>query len=550
MMRSSSRSRQRFWRMTSAKMPETNIVQAMVPEGARVLENRSRHRARLCSRMSKAAGSSMLPGVPREMRGLTNDTVIPLLRERVGAVTDRDRLAHAAHHRHRRVRAGREARRSREGRRWLAARVSSRMGRSRPAPHLERTPRRSRRARAGCERAQASRRRSAAWSTARSATIWPRSCSIRVARGASRSPRPRAARAGCSARGSRRIPGSSDVYVGGVVAYDNAVKSKLLGVSDVSLEEHGAVSERGGARDGRGMRARARNADRLRDHRRGRTRRRNAGEAGGNGLDRRGGRGRNENVGPRLRWRSRRDTAACHAGRARPASSGVGTASSRQRGRTAVAPSGKRSEITTMTLDERRPQHRMGHVRDDFDPPNGPAASRDDAADGMVGDENDTTNTSAAAPDAQRELDEQRDRYLRLAAEYDNYRKRSIRERQEAGARAQGELVKSLIDSLDDLQRVTAQDPEIVDAKTIHQGIEVVDKKLMKALSAAGPRADRSLSTRRSIRRCTRRCPPSRRCRARTITGVARVSAGLSLQRSAAAAGARGREAVERMTRH
>ena len=115
-------------------------------------------------------------------------------------------------------------------------------------------------------------------------------------------------------------------------------------------------------------------------------------------------------------------------------------------------------------------------MRDEFDPPNGPAASSDDAADGMVGD--DTTNTSAAAPDAQREAEEQRDRYLRLAAEYDNYRKRTIRERQEAGTRAQGELVKSLIDSLDDLQRVTAQDPETVDARTIHQGIEVVNKKL------------------------------------------------------------------------
>ena len=138
-----------------------------------------------------------------------------------------------------------------------------------------------------------------------------------------------------------------------------------------------------------------------------------------------------------------------------------------------------------MTL-KRRPQHRMGHVREDFDPQNGPAASRDDAADGMVGDENDSSNTSAAAPDAQREMEEQRDRYLRLAAEYDNYRKRSIRERQEAGTRAQGELVKSLIDALDDLQRVVAQDPDIVDARTIHQGVEVVDKKLMKALSAAG----------------------------------------------------------------
>ena len=122
-------------------------------------------------------------------------------------------------------------------------------------------------------------------------------------------------------------------------------------------------------------------------------------------------------------------------------------------------------------------------MRDDIDLPNGPAASHDDAADGADGDGNEGT---PAAPGANRELDEQRDRYLRLAAEYDNYRKRSSKERQEAGARAQGELVKTLIDSLDDLQRVTAQDPETVDAKTIHQGIEVVNKKLMKALANAG----------------------------------------------------------------
>ncbi len=53
-------------------------------------------------------------------------------------------------------------------------------------------------------------------------------------------------------------------------------------------------------------------------------------------------------------------------------------------------------------------------MRDDIDLPNGPAASQDDAADGSDGDANVTAPT-----DANRELDEQRDRYLRLAAEYD-----------------------------------------------------------------------------------------------------------------------------------
>src|SRR5688500_19069011 len=51
--------------------------------------------------------------------------------------------------------------------------------------------------------------------------------------------------------------------------------------------------------------------------------------------------------------------------------------------------------------------------------------------------------------DVQRALDEQRDKYLRLAAEYDNFRKRTQKERVEAGSRAQADLVKHLIDSLD-----------------------------------------------------------------------------------------------------
>jgi len=128
----------------------------------------------------------------------------------------------------------------------------------------------------------------------------------------------------------------------------------------------------------------------------------------------------------------------------------------------------------------------MGHVRDDFDPPNGPAASRDDAADGMVGDENDDTNTSAAAPDVQRELEEQRDRYLRLAAEYDNYRKRSAKERQDAGARAQGDLVRQLVEALDDVARFAHVDPSTTDAATVVQGVDMVEKKLLKALGNAG----------------------------------------------------------------
>lgn len=92
----------------------------------------------------------------------------------------------------------------------------------------------------------------------------------------------------------------------------------------------------------------------------------------------------------------------------------------------------------------------------------------------------------APADDARRELEEQRDKYLRLAAEYDNFRRRSAKERQEAGARGQAELVKQLVDALDDLSRFAHVDPASTDSTTIVQGVDMVEKKMHKALQAAG----------------------------------------------------------------
>jgi molecular chaperone GrpE len=85
-----------------------------------------------------------------------------------------------------------------------------------------------------------------------------------------------------------------------------------------------------------------------------------------------------------------------------------------------------------------------------------------------------------------RDLAEQRDKYLRLAAEYDNFRKRAMRERSEAGQRGQAELVKQLVDALDDLARFAHVDPSTVDAATVVQGADMVEKKLLKVLTAAG----------------------------------------------------------------
>jgi molecular chaperone GrpE len=94
-----------------------------------------------------------------------------------------------------------------------------------------------------------------------------------------------------------------------------------------------------------------------------------------------------------------------------------------------------------------------------------------------------------AAPglsDSAARVEEQRDKYLRLAAEFDNYRKRTTRERQEAGVRAQGELLRRILDSLDDLDRATSSKTDGIDAKSIVEGIRAIDQKLMRTLADAG----------------------------------------------------------------
>jgi molecular chaperone GrpE len=80
----------------------------------------------------------------------------------------------------------------------------------------------------------------------------------------------------------------------------------------------------------------------------------------------------------------------------------------------------------------------------------------------------------------------ERDRYLRLAAEYDNYRKRSAKERQDAGSRAQADLVRQMVEALDDVARFAHIDPATTDSTTIVQGVDMVEKKLLKALGNAG----------------------------------------------------------------
>jgi len=114
------------------------------------------------------------------------------------------------------------------------------------------------------------------------------------------------------------------------------------------------------------------------------------------------------------------------------------------------------------------------------------AAAADFASEADTGDAEQGAGPVVADSDVQRELSAQRDKYLRLAAEYDNYRKRTARERGELTSRAQADLTKHLLDALDDLGRFAHVDPASVDPVTLAQGVEMVERKFLKSLGTAG----------------------------------------------------------------
>lgn len=83
-------------------------------------------------------------------------------------------------------------------------------------------------------------------------------------------------------------------------------------------------------------------------------------------------------------------------------------------------------------------------------------------------------------------LEEQKDKYLRLAAEYDNYRKRTAKEKFEAEARGQSAIVRELLDAIDDLRRFATLDPSTLDAPTLHEAVVMVEKKFAASFAKSG----------------------------------------------------------------
>ncbi|MEO6404599.1 MAG: nucleotide exchange factor GrpE [Ferruginibacter sp.] len=91
------------------------------------------------------------------------------------------------------------------------------------------------------------------------------------------------------------------------------------------------------------------------------------------------------------------------------------------------------------------------------------------------------------------ELAEQKDKYLRLFAEFDNYKRRTAKERMELFQTAGKDIITSLLDVVDDCDRAEKQMNESNDLERIIEGNQLVFNKLRSTLQQKGLTAMKSI---------------------------------------------------------
>ena len=243
------------------RIPESNFAQAMIPEGAVIIPNGHGSAPGIWLDDDAGRWVVMLPGVPREMREMLSEQLLPKLKERINSAENEGKAASVVISWTLRTTGIAES---------ALADLLGDLGRSvdglSPAflPSVEGVD--IRLTSRGLPQSEALPRLEAAVSKLRGAIgqhVYGegkidlaevvldlcRAEGIRIAVAES-------CTGGLLGGRITAIPGSSDVFVGGVLAYENSTKIEMLGVEPVEIETHGAVSEAVAIAMARGVRQR------------------------------------------------------------------------------------------------------------------------------------------------------------------------------------------------------------------------------------------------------------------------------------------------------
>lgn len=109
--------------------------------------------------------------------------------------------------------------------------------------------------------------------------------------------------------------------------------------------------------------------------------------------------------------------------------------------------------------------------------------------------ESKTNSTDKAIEKLEAELAEQKDKFLRMMAEFENYKRRTAKERIEVIQTAGKDIVVSLLDVLDDIDRAEKQLETATDFTTQKEGIQLIFNKVRTNLQSKGLKAMESVQT-------------------------------------------------------
>ena len=88
--------------------------------------------------------------------------------------------------------------------------------------------------------------------------------------------------------------------------------------------------------------------------------------------------------------------------------------------------------------------------------------------------------------DAQAVIEEQKDKYLRLSAEFDNYRKRTMKEKAELILNCGEKSISIILPVIDDFERAIKTMETAKDVKAVKEGVELIYNKFMATLAQNG----------------------------------------------------------------
>jgi molecular chaperone GrpE len=91
-------------------------------------------------------------------------------------------------------------------------------------------------------------------------------------------------------------------------------------------------------------------------------------------------------------------------------------------------------------------------------------------------------------------LAEMQDKYLRLSAEFDNYRKRTLKEKMDISKYAGEELLKNILPVMDDFERAAKHIETTTESEAIKEGIDIIYNKLSEFLKQQGVKEIESLN--------------------------------------------------------